>query len=467
MIERRKMNTYYEILGIKPDASQLEIKKAYFKMIRQYSPETDPEQFQKIREAYEYLKNMENAPKGPVFPPYSDPFAQKMAEQIMQASKEGNFKLYRDTCEQAWKLFPNDIQFLYHLVIAQRSCGNTGKAVKNAEKLIEMEPENKWFHRELAVSYMERGFTQKAYSACTKAYELGCRDMDFVLIYASECYDYGEYNTLLQILLEVIRQNKKWSREELPEVFETYLTLAKTCREYETEHFPEIVDRLASFLKQYHLYLSEYIMEICVIFSFLFVDYIGDTKVFQKLEETLILMEKKAHSEEEKGLIGHLLREYYYSRLYNDARISDTMKRAYDAWYGIEGLHPVVMKFGLLDTKLCMIEERQEILEQAEIIREEYPDFYEKMKDFLEKLKSETNLTYLKDSLKKSYQKIEPDCSGGFYYKKYPAEKPKEHVVYDGSEFEPYVRSTKKIGRNDPCPCGSGKKYKQCCMNKV
>ncbi len=22
----------------------------------------------------------------------------------------------------------------------------------------------------------------------------------------------------------------------------------------------------------------------------------------------------------------------------------------------------------------------------------------------------------------------------------------------------------KKIGRNDPCPCGSGKKYKQCCM---
>ncbi|MBN2463987.1 MAG: SEC-C domain-containing protein, partial [Dehalococcoidia bacterium] len=21
----------------------------------------------------------------------------------------------------------------------------------------------------------------------------------------------------------------------------------------------------------------------------------------------------------------------------------------------------------------------------------------------------------------------------------------------------------KKVGRNDPCPCGSGKKYKHCC----
>ena len=28
---------------------------------------------------------------------------------------------------------------------------------------------------------------------------------------------------------------------------------------------------------------------------------------------------------------------------------------------------------------------------------------------------------------------------------------------------EPYVRETPKIGRNEQCPCGSGKKYKHCC----
>jgi preprotein translocase subunit SecA len=27
---------------------------------------------------------------------------------------------------------------------------------------------------------------------------------------------------------------------------------------------------------------------------------------------------------------------------------------------------------------------------------------------------------------------------------------------------QPYVRTGNKVGRNDPCPCGSGKKYKQC-----
>ena len=28
---------------------------------------------------------------------------------------------------------------------------------------------------------------------------------------------------------------------------------------------------------------------------------------------------------------------------------------------------------------------------------------------------------------------------------------------------QPYVRKEPKVGRNDPCPCGSGKKYKDCC----
>lgn len=33
----------------------------------------------------------------------------------------------------------------------------------------------------------------------------------------------------------------------------------------------------------------------------------------------------------------------------------------------------------------------------------------------------------------------------------------------DSSVKEPVKRKSAKIGRNDPCPCGSGLKYKQCC----
>ena len=30
-------------------------------------------------------------------------------------------------------------------------------------------------------------------------------------------------------------------------------------------------------------------------------------------------------------------------------------------------------------------------------------------------------------------------------------------------QVQQVVRSGDKVGRNDPCPCGSGKKYKKCC----
>jgi preprotein translocase subunit SecA len=44
-----------------------------------------------------------------------------------------------------------------------------------------------------------------------------------------------------------------------------------------------------------------------------------------------------------------------------------------------------------------------------------------------------------------------PDCDHG-------------HHHHHHAPVEQYVRATPKIGRNDPCPCGSGKKHKKCCM---
>jgi len=41
------------------------------------------------------------------------------------------------------------------------------------------------------------------------------------------------------------------------------------------------------------------------------------------------------------------------------------------------------------------------------------------------------------------------------------AERRKE--LYKEQKASGTIRKEKKIGRNDPCPCGSGKKYKKCC----
>ena len=45
--------------------------------------------------------------------------------------------------------------------------------------------------------------------------------------------------------------------------------------------------------------------------------------------------------------------------------------------------------------------------------------------------------------------------------------KPTEaRMAGDGPRQPKRVKASEKIGRNDPCPCGSGKKYKNCCMLK-
>ena len=42
----------------------------------------------------------------------------------------------------------------------------------------------------------------------------------------------------------------------------------------------------------------------------------------------------------------------------------------------------------------------------------------------------------------------------------------KEKGLININPTSPYYKKKNKIGRNDPCPCESGKKYKKCCLNK-
>ena len=42
----------------------------------------------------------------------------------------------------------------------------------------------------------------------------------------------------------------------------------------------------------------------------------------------------------------------------------------------------------------------------------------------------------------------------------------RKNLTKEAKNMHTIVRSEKKVGRNDPCPCGSGKKYKFCCGKK-
>ena len=69
----------------------------------------------------------------------------------------------------------------------------------------------------------------------------------------------------------------------------------------------------------------------------------------------------------------------------------------------------------------------------------------------------EFQATYRENSIKKLHHEmaIFTKVDGKWYFE--DGQMPKQEQVRNESP---------KVGRNDPCPCGSGKKYKKCCIRK-
>ena len=127
-------------------------------------------------------------------------------------------------------------------------------------------------------------------------------------------------------------------------------------------------------------------------------------------------------------------------------------------------------KYKAIDFELDSYEEEfkdklQSLLEQELILTNKIDDIYYSIIELIKYgiFKEEmVNLTFkdlhisIKDSLKKKIFNLYKE------YKKYISV-----WSYNGYTITEYnemnqIRA-KKIGRNEPCPCGSGKKYKQCC----
>lgn len=53
------MSDPYEVLGLPPDADDEAIRRRYLELVRQHSPERDPEKFAAVRAAYDSLRDLD------------------------------------------------------------------------------------------------------------------------------------------------------------------------------------------------------------------------------------------------------------------------------------------------------------------------------------------------------------------------------------------------------------------------
>ena len=466
------MKDYYQVLGLKKGAGQAEIKKAYFRLIRQHSPEADPEGFREIREAYEYLKNAPEEEETLTFPLFKDSFAGAMARQIEECRQSHDYRKARDTAEEGNRYYPDSEFFLFQLQQMQRMCGNTGKAVTTGEELVRRWPKNKWYWREYALSLLERGWCNKAMPAMEKAYDLGCRDLDFVLTYSIQCGDYQNMEgRIIECLSEIVYRDTKWKKDKLQEVNEAYTGLLVTINERnwnEKESLrlnKELFERFLSFLEEYRSQLSGTLKE-CLDNLDAFMDGlfpVWDSDYQNKVEKTLDDLVPFAGSEEEKEEIRHFRGYLAKFRIEKDESIPRSLEYMYEI---ITFGDPTVKRLATPDAVLCMLKERELILEAEDHLKKEYPALYKEVKTFIDRMRDEKSRAVLEIDMLNQCRKLPDYEEMGNYLIWYPEEKEKFYGKMVASGEETYQRSGKKIGRNDPCPCGSGKKFKQCCMGK-
>ena len=57
------------------------------------------------------------------------------------------------------------------------------------------------------------------------------------------------------------------------------------------------------------------------------------------------------------------------------------------------------------------------------------------------------------------FEHAQAPALGAVYEQSLPEQEQEEVVAV---AEQPFTREGNKVGRNDPCPCGSGKKFKQC-----
>lgn len=431
------MENHYDVLGIPKDASTTDIKRAYFGLVKKYSPERDPDKFQQIREAYDILSDKNARAQYDSISQLPGGSAEAFA-QGEEAMRLANFPAAIELFERLVEHFPKTTLFSAKLAEAYFENGNTGKSTKLWTALCEKEPENAAYAGALARSMDERGWRIKAIEQYRRALSL---DQDNVNLWMG----------LLHCLID---------GDQAAEILETLDMLAPLSRERGFENAGLAHTMAFASLEYGHTEdILPYLRDVNRLEG-----EEPDEEFWMSILISLYHDEEYALTEEALRLAGPLtfpegmLQEAYTRiRLGTEIHLMKNFPEELQDYLGVTMTNSddPEDRFMRVMMKRYLVEENfgQYMAE----LRKNHPELYALDTDFFNALAIGRNLEKLVDKIHQEGRRL---------IKKYP------HLLEDmkaGDEDEEYedapetfVREEPKVGRNDPCPCGSGKKYKKC-----
>lgn len=473
------MENYYELLGIDPKSNANEIKRAYFKKIRKYSPEKDENNFKRVREAYEVL---------------SDPQTKKEYDEIITLSPllRDNFLTAKEEMEQGF--LSNAIARLKEILKYQETDlvkvtladayllnKNTGNAVKLYEELASKHPTQNVYKSKLGSAYVMRGWHKKAMPILKEALENDQEDVGNWLALSEAYMEARELEKSIEVLDLALQKNfalelqcmcffSKLQKQmmmwnEYGVEIEEQITVANEVKQFatkvkaETSKEDEIREMLAGIL-----------MKLCQMA--LYEEYFEVAEVCLNRVQTLIYVDSEM-KQMIKTVEAELNIRKELETLYDDDMFDEdfiNMITFCIIQEQILGISKAEYEFGRSMSQVELAQNYKKYVAQIKNLKEKHPKLYDKGKDFFERLEVPSERKKMIKAQKKSGMMEKGFIEGLLNTLGMCDEFDDFDPFEDFDEFEEDFNTLKqepvrkqKIGRNEPCPCGSGKKYKQCC----
>lgn len=468
----------YQILGVEPGADEDTIKRAYLKLVRQYSPEEDPEMFQKIRTAYEQLKEKKDENRLKLSFPKGG-YADFLMKDIYSAWEQDDYDSVMDLIERLSDVLQMTDGLYYFLAESQMYLGYCGKAVKNYEKLVELRPESVHFWVSYADACHTRGFCNKAMQAYEKAYKMKGCEVDLFHGYVSLLEEKKKTTKLLKVLRELIESGSGQKKSTVAYKDYLYLLVYQSIICFKTITCQDLIYLEDAIVKNGKANKDDKEWNIAIYTMMLELSNSDRTKPKTKKQVDRILELLKDYVADKQEEVRDELRQLELLLIYQNIDDAYFLRFAHCSSVLEESISEEEQQarlFLIYNYSLFLIEEweKLKIAKKLNRMREIAKYIYQGLEPHISNL-IQAMENGQKDQLKqellekyaRNYLMYREGLYhlGGDYFEEYP--KMKEMMLssigWDSFEDGTYIREKAKIGRNDPCPCGSGKKYKRCC----
>lgn len=441
------MNTYYEILNLRKEASNKEIVKAYFHMVQKYPVERFSYEFMEITKAYEVLSNEKTRLEYDNVIHISSELKGKI-DEAKELSKKGEFPKVIQILEELNDKFPNVLSLQSLLGEAYLDNENTGKGIKIFEKLVYLDANNASFIGHLGEAYLLRGWHKKAISQFEKSVELDEKNFSLWLGLSDAYTIANDERCSRDVFEKLIKKNNNLSAN-------AYMTLFVI--DVKEENISNIKNDLENLYNE--SVKNQNVKENIEWTLFLMSKIMINTQRFELAKEILKTAEKISEENEEiiklKNNVNNLC------ELQKDISIFEKDKAFDDVFVYL--IANKIIPDKSFEEEIYNRTSEYEFLINIDVYRkdikllsEKYPKIYEFLNGYFKKVsKREERIKMIKE-----HEKYLQSDKGKLDMKAVAIE---DNEEFNEEVQETYIREEAKVGRNDPCPCGSGKKYKKCC----